>query len=86
MIMVTLPRFTSHTINSLAPDKGMTRPSFKYPDLIGCDLFERGASTIRVIGAAMRSRQGRFVRIAPLAPPAHQTGDRKRRSIWNIEA
>ncbi|MCC8983292.1 hypothetical protein [Bradyrhizobium acaciae] len=42
----------------------MERPVFKYPDLIGCDLFGRPASNIRVTGGAMRGRQGRSVRAA----------------------
>ncbi|MHC2468716.1 hypothetical protein [Bradyrhizobium embrapense] len=37
----------------------MTQSVFKYLDLIGCDLFGRAASNIRVTGDAMRSPQWR---------------------------
>ncbi|NEV01301.1 hypothetical protein FNJ47_37285 [Bradyrhizobium sp. UFLA 03-164] len=50
----------------------MERPVFKYPDLIGCDLFGRAASNIRVTGGAMRGRQGRSVRAARPAPAPRQ--------------
>ncbi|MCC8960237.1 hypothetical protein H8B02_44585 [Bradyrhizobium sp. Pear77] len=79
VVIVTFPRFTSHTINSLTPDKGMARPVFKYPDLIGCDLFERGASNIRVTGDAMRGPQWR---------PARATRQRRegQRASWWSQA